>query len=607
VALGRPAISDALPHQRQRRAPKRPPDLRGTGGSPRRRWSSGRSSKNRPPVRGRAPAIVVAPDKRDALEEHVLAGLHAAPDERDGSPLVALALRRENAKALGVVASTCRSSGGTVLFRDFSGEHDSRLPIDCPPRTLLCRCRGSGGGRGWPPSASPSRHDEHARHCRRRPVTSASTALRYHRATRVDATGSDEMAMADRGPRPPSAKAYHAPLAQPAAASALGQLLEDATGITGVRTVPGAGTFYFRRYSSAGALDPLEVYLVSGDDLYAFDPMAHALVPLAAVTRDELAGAAATRALADAGAVVVVTALLARTSWKYGERGYRHVWWDAGTMLANLLALAAARGFRPRLYVGFVDAQLDRLLGIDGTSEFTAAVVSLDVPPLGPAGIRPVRAPTHAPAHSYPLAEELHAASSLADAGAVERWRAGSGDDEPVLAVAVLEQALVRRRSIRRYGDAPLDAAALHDLLAWSEGPIPSDAPPVVRQRVAVAAAGVEPGIYDAELRRLAPRAADELRDAVGFAAMEQDHPRDAAVTVCQAADLGAVLESLGDRGYRWANLEAGIRAGRLQLGAAARGWGAAAATFYDDELARVMETTDAPLLLVSLGSHRAR
>lgn len=437
-------------------------------------------------------------------------------------------------------------------------------------------------------------------------MTSARTALRYHRATRVDAGGSDEVATADRGPRPPSANAYHGPPARPAAASAAGRLLEDAIGITGVRTAPGAGTFAFRRYSSAGALDPLETYLVSGDDLYAFDPMANALVPLAAIDRDELAAAAATRALADAGAVVVVTALLARTAWKYGERGYRHVWWDAGTMLANLLALAAARGFRPRLYVGFVDAHLDRLLGIDGTSEFTAAVVSLDVPPLGPAGIHAVRALADAPAPSYPLAEELHAASSLADAAAVERWRAGSGDDEPVLDVAVLEQALGRRRSIRRYGDGPLDAAALSDLLAWSNGPIPADAPPVVRQRVAVAASGVEPGIYDAGLRRLAPRAADELRDAVGFAAMEQDYPRHAAVTVCQAVDLEAVLESLGDRGYRWANLEAGIRAGRLQLGAAARGWGAAAATFYDDELARVIETTDAPLLLVSLGNRRA-
>ena len=72
---------------------------------------------------------------------------------------------------------------------------------------------------------------------------------------------------------------------------------------------------------------------------------------------------------------------------------------------------------------------------------------------------------------------------------------------------------------------------------------------------------------------------------------MEQDHPRDAAVNVFQVGDLDAIVERLGDRGYRWAQLEAGIRAGRLQIGAFMRGWGAAASTFYDDEVSRLLET----------------
>ena len=64
--------------------------------------------------------------------------------------------------------------------------------------------------------------------------------------------------------------------------------------------------------------------------------------------------------------VVVLTGIHARTGWKYMERGYRHVWWDAGTMLANLLALAAADGLEPRLYTAFVDADVNDALGIDG-------------------------------------------------------------------------------------------------------------------------------------------------------------------------------------------------------------------------------------------------
>ena len=69
-------------------------------------------------------------------------------------------------------------------------------------------------------------------------------------------------------------------------------------------------------------------------------------------------------------------------------------------------------------------------------------------------------------------------------------------------------------------------------------------------------------------------------------------------------ADLDALIEKLGDRGYRWAQLEAGIRAGRVQIAAFMRGWGAAASTFYDDEVSgffHVPRSTQ-PMLAVAVG-----
>jgi hypothetical protein len=140
-------------------------------------------------------------------------------------------------------------------------------------------------------------------------------------------------------------------------------------------------------------------------------------------------------------------------------------------------------------------------------------------------------------------------------------------------------------------------------LLAWAEAAIPADAPRVVRQVVSVAAVeGLPPGIYNAALdaERLLPEL--QLRAGIGFSAMEQEHVRDGAVNVIQLAKLDAVLDALGDRGYRWAHLEAGIRAGRLQIGAFDRGWGAAASTFYDDQLSEFLGTTDAPMLMVAVG-----
>ncbi len=70
-------------------------------------------------------------------------------------------------------------------------------------------------------------------------------------------------------------------------------------------------------------------------------------------------------------------------------------------------------------------------------------------------------------------------------------------------------------------------------------------------------------------------------------------------------ADVEGVIERLGDRGYRWAQLEAGIRAGRLQVGAFMHGWGATASTFFDEEVSRLLETSEAPMLMVSVGRRR--
>jgi nitroreductase len=204
---------------------------------------------------------------------------------------------------------------------------------------------------------------------------------------------------------------------------------------------------------------------------------------------------------------------------------------------------------------------------------------------------------------TFPLALRAHASSSFADTDAVERWRAPQPGEEPKRDREELARAMRRRRSVRAYADKPLPRDELAELMRWSEAPIPADAPSVVRQVVTVAAVeGLEPGIYDAELNLLAPRDERELRDAAGFAAMEQEHPRDAAVNVFQMANLDAIVERLGDRGYRWAQLEAGIRAGRLQIGAFVHGWGAAASTFYDDEVSRLLDTHEAPLLMVAIG-----
>jgi SagB-type dehydrogenase family enzyme len=360
---------------------------------------------------------------------------------------------------------------------------------------------------------------------------------------------------------------------------------------------------HWRAYSSAGGLFPVEAYVAASEGLYSFDALTPGLVALrAGDARAEIADAVG----ADADTFVVLTGIHSRTGWKYLERGYRHVWWDAGTMLANLLALAAAEGLAPRLHVGFVDRAVNEAVGADGAGEHALAVLALTAEATGasvPSNTVLLGPPEGA---SFPLAVAAHEAGVLETPEAVRAWSGDPEGEEPVLDRDEVAEAIRRRRSVRTYAETPLPRRGLEELLAWSEAPIPADARRVVRQLLTVASVdGLEPGIYDAKLELLAARDEQELREQAFFVAMEQEHPRRAPANVFQLADLEGVVERLGDRGYRWAQLEAGIRAGRLQVGAVLCGWGAAASTFYDEEVSRLLETPDSPLLMVALGPRR--
>lgn len=204
-----------------------------------------------------------------------------------------------------------------------------------------------------------------------------SAALEYHRATDVAAGGTDEDEERVLEKRPPPFKEYGDAEWLALDISPAGPLLQAGAGIVRSqerRDYGGRATMHWRAYSSAGGLFPIEAYVAAADGLYSFDALTPALVR---VGEGDARAAVGDAVGADADTFVVLTGIHARTGWKYMERGYRHVWWDAGTMLANLLAVAAADGLEPRLYVGFVDRELNELLGTDGRGEYALAVIGL--------------------------------------------------------------------------------------------------------------------------------------------------------------------------------------------------------------------------------------
>jgi len=144
-----------------------------------------------------------------------------------------------------------------------------------------------------------------------------SAALDYHRRTNVPAGGTDEDERRTLETRPKPFKEYGDAARVPVETSVAGRVLDDGAGVIRSR-----GGHHFRGYSSAGALYPVEAYVVAPEGLYSFDALDHSLVPVrAGDLRPALADAAADDELAASGAIVVLTGIPARTGWPPSARG----------------------------------------------------------------------------------------------------------------------------------------------------------------------------------------------------------------------------------------------------------------------------------------------
>ncbi|WP_437685906.1 SagB/ThcOx family dehydrogenase [Sorangium sp. So ce176] len=156
----------------------------------------------------------------------------------------------------------------------------------------------------------------------------------------------------------------------------LGRLLHASYGVRTLRK--GDGEWSSQRPApSAGGRYPLEIYVatqaVEGipDGLHHYDARAHELE-----LRREGAAHAALADLAlgqdmlvNTNVVVIVTAIPFRTMWKYGQRGYRYVWMDAGHLGQNLYLVATAMGLGPVAIGGFYDQELNAFLELPAEEE----------------------------------------------------------------------------------------------------------------------------------------------------------------------------------------------------------------------------------------------
>jgi SagB-type dehydrogenase family enzyme len=404
----------------------------------------------------------------------------------------------------------------------------------------------------------------------------------------------------------------------------IAQLLYLSAGVTRRRQYPG-GEIYFRAAACTGALYEVELYVVCGAlkgleaGVYHFSPGDFSLRRLRAGDyRGTLVEATSGEpAIAHAPVIIVSTCTYWRNAWKYQARTYRHFGWDNGTLLANLLAVATSFGLPAKVVTGFVDADVNRLLDVDSNREVAFSIAALGhvsaLPPpspyASPLGLETV--PLSKREVDYPLMREMHTASSLESSAEVKAWRgrtpqgdfpATAGPGIPLQALAdaeiprdSIEQVILRRGSSRKFSRSPISLAQLSTILDRATRAVRADFldPPGTQLNqlylIVHAVEGLDPGAYvfHRDQRLLECLKKGDFRTRAGYLGLEQELPADAAVDIFFLADLRAILERLGNRGYRAVQLEAGVVGGKIYIAAYAQRLGATGLTFYDDDVTR--------------------
>jgi SagB-type dehydrogenase family enzyme len=412
------------------------------------------------------------------------------------------------------------------------------------------------------------------------------------------------------------------------------RLLFCAGGLT-KRANVGGEDYHFRAAASAGALYPIEIYLVAGEvegmesGLYHFLP---ADLKLHGLRRGDwlpyLAEYVGCTSLRHARAVFIMTSIFWRSAWKYGARAYRYCFWDAGMILANLLAMAKADALDTETITAFKDGPVEELLEVDAAREGIACLVAI-----GETHAAPARSPVvgSMELESIPLSAKevayedllrLHHASRLSSSEEVSelsrvqfepRQLENSSDALTLTALgddaaASLGETILRRGSTRVFAREPLRAEELATILAASNSSADKAFSEVIETYLIVNAVdGVVPGAY--YYRRqggiLELVKTGDFRSEAGYLCLEQPLGSDCSALIIYMTDLEGTLRTFGNRGYRNAHLEAGLLGGRAYLAAYCLGRGATGLTFYDDDTTAFLQPhceEMSPVLMIALG-----
>lgn len=418
----------------------------------------------------------------------------------------------------------------------------------------------------------------------------------------------------------------------------LSLLLYHTQGVS--QTLRDRGLTYDKRTApSAGALYPVNLYVQANKitgvapGLYYYHPKRAALLMVKAgpMLADQLQMLSGSPELYEnVPATVIFTTTFGRTAFKYKERAYRYVAMDTGHAAYNLGVCAASLGLRAPMIGRFDDRALNALLGVDPTVEAGFLIM--------PLGASKATSPepnflSDAAGSGKPMrasfVELIHGGTSLRLAGGTGQLPRhpskleGSSKDIRLPAAAQgkpLLAAILARRSVRNFTTEPISLGELSALCAASAqthkdaspgDPLLACSAPLTLYAVIHNVKDLNPGVYRyiPATHALQVVRQGDLSKACMEACLQQEFCGTAAVVFVKTVKWRDLFFPDGDRGYRYANLRAGVMGEGLYLQCTALGIGVCGVgAFLDSSVAAILDLKpgeEVPLYVTAAGKPR--
>ena len=178
-----------------------------------------------------------------------------------------------------------------------------------------------------------------------------------------------------------------------------------------------------------------------------------------------------------------------------------------------------------------------------------------------------------------------------------------------------IEEALFKRRLVKEYKNVPISCSDLSQVLWAGQGiedgkeksPSAEALYPLEIYAIAGNVSGIPAGVYQyrPHTNELARIAAGDMRDELAKAALGRRSIKTAAVVIVVSAVYVRTTTKYGEKGIRYAHMEAGHAAQNISLQAVALNLGSAMiGSFHDSEVKKIMrmEDREQPIYIIPVG-----